>query len=64
MEVYKNLPYEIDANNFAYQQSKMVLKEDSMKELDGTYKNSIPKNEMEMRSILDVCEMIKAKIEN
>lgn len=64
LEIYKSFPYEIDANNFAYKQTIMYVKDNSEQELDKIYKNSLPDNKVGINDILNICEIIKKKCNN
>lgn len=45
MEVYKSLPYELDANLFAYQKTKEVINNDS-EELKSIFNISLPNKKL------------------
>ena len=64
LEIYKSCPYEIDANNFAYKHTMMCLKENETQELNLIYKKALPNKRIDIKDILNICEIIKNKCYN
>ena len=63
LEIYKNLPYELDANKYAYKKVKEILKNDC-KELEIIYKNSLPIKIIDFKILKEFFKEIDIKFEN
>lgn len=61
MEIYKSLPYEIDANNFAYEQSCIYANDIDKNGFDEMYKRSLPTKKYNINDLMKICEIIKNK---
>jgi len=61
LDIYKSFPYEIDANNFAYEQTIHCLNDGMVQELNIIYEKNKPNVLVDLNNILNICEMIKNK---
>lgn len=58
VEIYKNLPYELDANNFAFKRSKKHFNSDQLKELDNIYEKTQPSLKIENKVFQELFKKI------
>lgn len=63
VEIYKSFPYEIDANEFAYEQASLCVECNTGKGFERIYNDSKPNKKVGIDDIMKMCESIKMKCE-
>ena len=61
MQVYKSLPYEIDANKFAYKETKKLFK--NKNEIKMMYKKTLPSQKVKYNDLKNIFNLIDDEID-